>query len=61
MSLIINSNIDYQFRTTYYKEVLNDADIETIKSMCPDLSKFKLQECLPVAEIKPTLKLEHAI
>ncbi|MBQ2313183.1 MAG: anaerobic ribonucleoside-triphosphate reductase activating protein [Elusimicrobiaceae bacterium] len=61
MSLIINSGIAYQFRTTYYKEVLNDADIETIKSMCPDVSKFKLQECLPVAEIKPTLKLEHAI
>ena len=61
MSLIINSKIPYQFRTTYYKEVLNDADIETIKSMCPDISKFKLQECLPVAEIKPTLKLEHAV
>ncbi len=61
MSLIVNSGIDYQFRTTYYKEVLNDADIETIKAMCPDVSKFKLQECLPVSEIKPTLKLEHAI
>ncbi len=61
MTLIINSGIDYQFRTTYYKEVLNDADIETIKAMCPDVSKFKLQECLPVNEIKPTLKLEHAI
>ena len=61
MSLIINSGIAYQFRTTYYKEVLNDADIETIKSMCPDVNKFKLQECLPVTEIKPTLKLEHAI
>ncbi|MBO4707528.1 MAG: anaerobic ribonucleoside-triphosphate reductase activating protein [Elusimicrobiaceae bacterium] len=61
MSLIINSGIDYQFRTTYYKEVLNDADLDIIKSMCPDVSKFKLQECLPVNEIKPTLKLEHAI
>ncbi len=61
MSLIINSGIPYQFRTTYYKEVLNDNDIETIKAMCPDISKFKLQECLPVDEIKPTLKLEHAI
>lgn len=61
MSLIINSGIAYQFRTTYYKEVLNDNDIEAIKAMCPDISKFKLQECLPVSEIKPTLKLEHAI
>ena len=61
MSLIINSGISYQFRTTYYKEVLNDADIDIIKSMCPDISKFKLQECLPVNEIKPTLKLEHAV
>ena len=42
-------------------KVLNDADIEIIKSMCPDVTKFKLQECLPVNEIKPTLKLEHAI
>lgn len=61
MSLIIESKIPYQFRTTYYKEVLNDDDIDKIKSMCPDLSKFKLQECLPVTEIKPTLKLEHAV
>lgn len=61
MALIINSGIPYQFRTTYYKEVLNDNDIEAIKAMCPDISKFKLQECLPVNEIKPTLKLEHAI
>ncbi len=61
MSLIINSGIPYQFRTTYYKEVLNDNDIEAIKAMCPDISRFKLQECLPVDEIKPTLKLEHAI
>ena len=61
MSLIIESGIAYQFRTTYYKKVLNDSDIEIIKSMCPDISKFKLQECLPVNEIKPTLKLEHAI
>lgn len=61
MSLIIDSGIAYQLRTTYDKEILNDGDIETIKSMCPDISKFKLQECLPVNEIKPTLKLEHAI
>ncbi len=61
MSLIINSGIPYQFRTTYDKEILNDADIEAIKAMCPDISKFKLQECLPVKEIKPALKLEHAI
>ena len=61
MSLIIESGIAYQFRTTYYKKVLNDSDIEIIKSMCPDISKFKLQECLPVNEIKPTLKLEHAV
>lgn len=61
MSLIISSGIAYQFRTTYDKEVLNDADIEAIKAMCPDISRFKLQECLPVNEIKPTLKLEHAI
>lgn len=58
MEIILSSGINYQFRTTYYKEVLNDGDIEAIKAMLPDVSKFKLQECLPVKE-KDVLKIEH--
>ena len=58
MSLIISSGVNYQFRTTYYKEALNDGDIETIKAMLPDQNKFKLQECLPVKK-KDVLKIEH--
>ena len=58
MAMVISSGINYQFRTTYYKEVLNDGDIETIKTMVPDQSKFKLQECLPVKK-KDVLKIEH--
>ena len=58
MEIILSSGINYQFRTTYYKEVLNDNDIEAIKAMLPDVSKFKLQECLPVKE-KDVLKIEH--
>lgn len=58
MQIILSSGINYQFRTTYYKEILNDNDIETIKAMLPDVSKFKLQECLPVKQ-KDVLKIEH--
>ena len=58
MQIILSSGINYQFRTTYYKEILNDNDIEAIKAMLPDVSKFKLQECLPVKQ-KDVLKIEH--
>lgn len=58
MQIILSSGLNYQFRTTYFKEVLNEEDIETIKAMLPDVSKFKLQECLPVKE-KDVLKIER--
>ena len=35
-----------------------EEDIEAIKAMLPDVSKFKLQECLPVKE-KDVLKIER--
>ena len=58
MNIIISSGVNYQFRTTYYKEVLNDGDIETIKAMVRDQAHFRLQECLPVKK-KDVLKIEH--
>lgn len=58
MDIILSSGINYQFRTTYDKEVLNDNDIEAIKAMLPDVSRFKVQECLPVKQ-KDVLKIER--
>lgn len=57
MRHIEDSGLDYQYRTTYYKVVLNDDDIEKIKQLAP--KNFRLQECLPVKEEKDTLKVEH--
>lgn len=56
MDIIRASGIEHEFRTTYYKKVLNDSDIERIKQMAPD--NFRVQECLPV-KTKDTLKVEH--
>jgi len=56
MRYIEESGLGYQYRTTYYKEVLNDDDIAKIKQMAPQ--NFRLQECLPVKQ-KDVLKVEH--
>ncbi|MGB2579791.1 pyruvate formate lyase activating enzyme [Elusimicrobium simillimum] len=56
MAIIIESGIDYEFRTTYDKTILNEGDIKEIKSLVPDEQHFTLQECLPVEE-KPVLKI----
>ncbi len=56
ISLLKASSIAYEFRTTYYKKVLNDADIEEIKAMLN--TPLKVQECLPVPDHKDTLKIE---
>lgn len=56
MQYIEESGLPYQYRTTYYKVVLNDQDIEKIKQLAPQ--NFRLQECLPVKQ-KEALKIEH--
>ena len=58
MELIRNAGIDYEFRTTYDKEVLTDADIEAI-SQSVDGKCYRVQECLPVAKEKAALKVLH--
>lgn len=58
MDLILKSGLGYQFRTTYDKEVLDDNDIAAI-SAAVDGKNYKVQECLPVAKEKATLKVMH--
>ena len=58
MELIVKSGLNYQFRTTYDKEVLNDSDIATL-SAAVDAAHYKVQECLPVVKEKAALKVMH--
>ena len=58
MDLIRNSGLDYQFRTTYDKEVLCDEDIAQLTQLAGN-NHYKVQECLPVAKEKATLKVMH--
>ncbi len=58
MKIIVQSGVPYQFRTTYDKEVLTDADIEAVRALT-DGAHYRVQECLPVAKDKATLKVLH--
>ena len=58
MDLIRQSGVDYEFRTTYDTEVLTDADIASISQLTQG-KNFRVQECLPVAKEKATLKVLH--
>ena len=58
MNLLQKSGVAYEFRTTYDKEVLNDADIAVLTNMVEG-KNYKVQECLPVAKEKAALKVMH--
>ncbi|MCQ2409999.1 MAG: anaerobic ribonucleoside-triphosphate reductase activating protein [Elusimicrobiaceae bacterium] len=58
MDLIRQSGLEYEFRTTYDKEVLTDVDIETLKQLTQNRC-YRVQECLPVAKEKAALKVLH--
>ncbi len=58
MDLIRQAGIGYEFRTTYDKEVLTDADIEAISKLVGG-KHYRVQECLPVAKEKAALKVLH--
>ena len=58
IDLIRQSGLEYEFRTTYDKEVLTDADISVI-TQCFNGKNYRVQECLPVAKEKATLKVLH--
>ena len=58
MDIIRQSGLPYEFRTTYDKEVLTDADIKAISDMVQG-QHYRVQECLPVAKEKAALKILH--
>ena len=58
MALIQQSGLGYEFRTTYDKEVLTDADIASLSQMLNG-QHYRVQECLPVAKEKAALKVLH--
>ncbi len=58
IDLIRQSGLEYEFRTTYDKEVLTDADISVITQRLNG-KNYRVQECLPVAKEKATLKVLH--
>lgn len=58
MDLIRQSGLEYQFRTTYDKDVLTDDDIATLSQLASG-KNYTVQECLPVVKEKDTLKVMH--
>ena len=58
MELICNSGLEYEFRTTYDKEVLTEADIKNLEELTQN-KNYHVQECLPVAKEKSVLKVMH--
>ena len=58
MDIIRQSGVAYEFRTTYDKEVLTDADIENLQNLTHHTC-YRVQECLPVAKEKAALKVLH--
>jgi pyruvate formate lyase activating enzyme len=42
---IAASGVAHHFRTTFYQELLSEADIESLKMLLPQKSVFKLQAC----------------
>ncbi len=58
MDIVRTSGLEYEFRTTYDKEILTDADIQAISDSVQG-QHYRVQECLPVAKEKDTLKVLH--
>jgi pyruvate formate lyase activating enzyme len=55
ISVIMNSGIDYEFRTTVVPKVITEKDIEDIASAIAGAKKFVLQRFLPENTLDPTL------
>lgn len=58
ITLIQNSGLPHEFRTTYDKEVLTDEDIALTGALVNN-QHYRVQECLPVAKEKAALKVMH--
>ncbi len=46
MDCIVHSGLPHHFRTTLYKPMLNDGDMERIRAMTPEGSAYVVQECM---------------
>lgn len=58
IGLIINSGIDYEFRTTVIKSQLNLEDFEQIKDLIKGAKKYYLQKFIPTKIYNSNLKNE---
>lgn len=55
VSIIMNSGIDYEFRTTVVPKIITDEDISGIASAITGAKKFVLQRFLPENTLDPSL------
>ncbi|MBE7709740.1 MAG: anaerobic ribonucleoside-triphosphate reductase activating protein [Cyanobacteria bacterium SIG32] len=59
INLIMNSNIDYEFRTTVVKSQLNFEDFEKIGNLIKGAKKYYLQKFVPTKTLNPTFLEEQ--
>lgn len=55
ISLIMNSSIDYEFRTTVVKQLLSEDNIESIAQSITGAKKYYLQKFIPTKILNPQL------
>lgn len=58
IDLIKNCGLPHEFRTTYDKTVLTEADLENLRRLVQGHT-YRVQECLPVPKEKNVLKVQH--
>ena len=56
IQLIANSGIEYEFRTTWVKQLLSEEDINQIRELIPAESIYKIQEFKPEHAYDASLK-----
>ena len=59
INLIMNSGIDYEFRTTVVKSQLNIEDFEKIGNLIKGAKKYYLQKFVPTKTLNPTFLTEQ--
>lgn len=56
IGIIANSRIASEFRTTYVPGLLTQKDIDSIRLMIPEKSKYTVQQFIPENALDPTLR-----
>lgn len=56
IAFIMNSGVEYEFRTTVVKSLLNEEDIEAIAKSIQGAKKYYLQKFIPTKILNPQLK-----